>query len=79
VIGRQVEDAFVDHICSEAAQAGIKQLNAEYVKTAKNDIVKTLWAKMGFEKIEENESASFWRKGLELYKARRFEYLSFTR
>jgi FkbH-like protein len=79
VIGRQVEDAFVDHICSEAAQKEIRQINAEYVKTAKNDIVKTFWSKIGFEKIEENESASFWRKGLERYSARRFEYLSFIR
>ena len=79
VIGRQVEDALVDHTCSEAARAGVKQITAEYIKTPKNDLAKEFWLKMGFEKVEENAAASSWRKKLEHYTARKFEYLSFAK
>lgn len=59
--------------------AGVKQITAEYIKTPKNDLAKEFWLKMGFEKVEENAAASSWRKKLEHYTARKFEYLSFAK
>ena len=50
VIGRQAEDAMVDRICRDATKAGRTNISAEYIPTAKNNLVAGFWDKMGFEK-----------------------------
>jgi FkbH-like protein len=76
VIGRQAEDALLDRICSDAAGQGISRINAEYIKTAKNQIAELFWSRMCFEKM--NEKDTVWQKSLKNYKPQKFEYLSLS-
>jgi FkbH-like protein len=75
VIGRQVEDALVDRICRDAAKTGCMTISAEYIRTAKNNLVEGFWDKMGFEK--ENADAKYVRylRQLKNYQSPQFIYL----
>lgn len=75
VIGRQVEDAFVDRICRDAAQADCVSISAEYIPTAKNNLVADFWDKMGFSRQSTEAQRIQYAKGLTDYKSPRFAYL----
>jgi FkbH-like protein len=75
VIGRQVEDAFVDRICRDAVKAGCVSISAEYIPTAKNNLVTDFWDKMGFARVNTEAQRIQYAKGLTDYKSPRFEYL----
>lgn len=75
VIGRQAEDALVDRICRDAAAAGAKELQAQYLQTQKNTLVKDFWDRMGFRKVKTEETSSFYTVDLEEYIYKEFEYI----
>jgi FkbH-like protein len=75
VIGRQAEDALVDRICHDAAEAGCVSISAEYIPTAKNNLAADFWDKMGF--IRENTDVQRVRYSRRLtdYQSPKFTYL----
>ncbi len=75
VIGRQVEDALVDRICRDASDAGCINISAEYVSTAKNNLVADFWDKMGFEKQNADQKQVKYSKLLKNYQPQHFQYL----
>jgi FkbH-like protein len=75
VIGRQVEDALVDRICRDAAKAGCTSISAEYIPTAKNNLVTGFWDKMGFEKENADAKQIRYSKQLKNYQSPQFLYL----
>jgi FkbH-like protein len=75
VIGRQVEDALVDRICRDAAEAGCVSISAEYIPTAKNNLVADFWDKMGFARDNAEAQRIRYSRGLKDYKSPRFAYL----
>ena len=75
VIGRQVEDALVDRICRDAVKAGRASVSAEYVPTAKNNLVADFWDKMGFSRQSTEAHRIQYAKELTDYKSPRFAYL----
>jgi FkbH-like protein len=48
VLGRQVEEATLNVVMAEAARLGARKLIGEYRPTAKNDMVREHYAKLGF-------------------------------
>jgi FkbH-like protein len=77
VIGRQAEDALVDRILKDAVSQNVKTVRAEYIKTAKNDLVTDFWKKVGFKIVESSGEHSTWRFDLANFKPKTFEYLTF--
>lgn len=75
VIGRQVEDALVDRICRDAAKAGCTSISAEYIPTAKNNLVAGFWDKMGFEKENADAKQVRYSRQLKNYQSPQFLYL----
>jgi FkbH-like protein len=75
VIGRQVEDAFVDRICTDASKAGCASVYAEYIPTAKNNLVSDFWSKMRFTEVNKEAQRTQYSRDLKGYKSPRFEYL----
>ena len=75
VIGRQVEDALVDRICRDAVEAGCVTLTAEYIPTAKNNLVADFWDKMGFIRGNMDVQRVRYSKRLTDYQSPRFTYL----
>jgi FkbH-like protein len=75
VIGRQVEDSLVDRICRDAAKAGCTSISAEYIPTAKNNLVAGFWDKMGFEKENADTKQVRYSRQLKNYQPSQFLYL----
>jgi FkbH-like protein len=75
IIGRQVEDAMVDRICRDAIEAGCADISAEYIPSAKNNLVVDFWDKMGFTREKSDTKQVQYSKQLTDYKPPRFEYL----
>ena len=58
ILGKGIEIAFVKKIFTLLAEAGITELKAQYLPTAKNAQVKDFWEKVGFTCTTENEDGS---------------------
>lgn len=63
VLGRQVEYEVLNAIVERAQECGFETLVGEYIKTAKNGMVKDLYEKLGFTHISTNDGSDdthFW-------------------
>jgi len=76
VIGRQIEDALVDRILTDAARQGAARVVAEYVRTAKNGLVREFWKTMAFVPVGDDGRRSSWRMDLAGHEPKRFSYLT---
>jgi FkbH-like protein len=56
VLGRGVEDAFLAHIASAAADRGAVRLRGRYVPTARNSQVSTFYPDRGFQAVTGEEA-----------------------
>ncbi|MBN1765540.1 MAG: HAD family hydrolase [Sedimentisphaerales bacterium] len=77
VIGRQVEDAFVNYILSEAKNCGVRQVKSEYIPTKKNKLVADFWERMNFELKAGDEKTSRRIFGISEFIPVEFTYLVF--
>ena len=68
VIGRNVEFVFMDYILKHLLNSGIKQLNAEYVATAKNSQVENFYEKFGFIQVSSDTKHKTYELDLHKYK-----------
>jgi FkbH-like protein len=55
ILGKQIEDAFLNFVLNNLKQQGIQVVQAQYIPTAKNMQVKDFYAKNGFIIIEPND------------------------
>lgn len=73
VLKRDMEYAMLDVFVEEAAKRGVKLIRGYYYPTAKNKMVKDLFADFGFERISEDEDGStVWTLKTEEYENRNF-------
>jgi FkbH-like protein len=71
VLGRQVEEATLNIVVSEAKRLGVSYLVGEYLPTQKNGIVREHYRKLGFQLDHEtDEGASRWRLPVEEFVGR---------
>jgi len=54
VLGRQIEQATLNVVSEEARRLGVRRIVGEYHPTAKNNMVKDLYLKLGFDSLGEN-------------------------
>jgi len=62
IIGRDVEVAFVNYVALMLKKIGIKKLTGEYIPTKKNELVKDIYRKLGFQ--EEKNRMNLWKLNL---------------
>lgn len=55
VLKRGMEEYIINRMVQEAADRGFKTILAEYIATPKNRMVKDIYEKMGFSRIDENK------------------------
>lgn len=60
VIGRTVEAAMLGHLCRRAAELGCTTLRGTYVPTVKNAMVKDVFARFGFDLLEDAGGTTTW-------------------
>ena len=56
ILGKGIEDAFMNWILNKLKQLNIKIINSKYISTVKNIQVKDFYERFGFEIISESES-----------------------
>jgi FkbH-like protein len=68
VLGRQVEEATMNLVASEASKLGATRLIGEYIPTKKNAMVRDHYQKLQFTKLDsQNDGASTWSLNLTEY------------
>ncbi len=70
VLKRQVEHCLMNEVVSIARQRGVKLIKGTYIPTAKNAIVKELYADLGFSRIDgaSSDDESHWSLAVDEYK-----------
>ncbi len=76
IIGRQAENALVDRICRDASEAGCVSISAEYIPTAKNNLVADFWDKSGLKKLASDRNITQYELLLKEYKPKILKYLN---
>jgi FkbH-like protein len=70
VLGREVEQAMLTKVVTEAKRRGIERLIGTYIATAKNSMVAEHYRKLGFEQVaSENGGQTVWRMNVSEYAA----------
>jgi predicted enzyme involved in methoxymalonyl-ACP biosynthesis len=60
-LGRGVEDALWAAMLRRANRQNVRRLEAEYIPTARNSIVASLYDRLGLQRIEHNSSSTRYR------------------
>jgi FkbH-like protein len=60
VIGRTVEAELLKHLCLHAQRLGCHKLTGTYIPTAKNGMVKDIYARFGFDKTGDDNGVTRW-------------------
>jgi FkbH-like protein len=55
VMGRDVESAFLSSVEMDLRGAGAAEAESVYLPTAKNEVVRDFWDKMGYERVDESD------------------------
>lgn len=75
ILGRNIEYKFIDHVLSEVMDRGIERIEANYIKTNKNDQVADFYKKVGFAKISEDGVTKLYELDLTKYQPRNIDYI----
>lgn len=68
VLGRRVEEAVLAHVAAAAKSEGVSRLVGTYLPTAKNQMVKGLYERLGFDLVENRpDGATVWELALDSY------------
>jgi FkbH-like protein len=60
VIGRSLEETTLQELCRAAEARGCSELRGSYVPSAKNDLVRDLYPRLGFEPVGESDGTTDW-------------------
>ncbi|PNS34500.1 hypothetical protein RJ60_14975 [Mesotoga sp. B105.6.4] len=55
VMGRYVENQFVDYVENMLANMGVEEIEAEYITTKKSAPVKNFWDSLGYKRVKEED------------------------
>ena len=75
VIGRTVEEKLLAHLCAEAIARDRTMLRGSYVPTAKNAIVRDLYARFGFRETGSENGATRWEYDISAHGPIRTEFI----
>lgn len=64
VIGRRLEETTFHELCRAATDRGCTQIRGSYVPTARNGLVRDLFARLGFEPVGESDGVTEWEYDL---------------
>lgn len=72
VIGRQVEDALLDRVLTDAKTQNVESVLAEYIPTAKNALVKQFLPDHAFKRVDDADDCTLWHIELPDYQKKDF-------
>jgi FkbH-like protein len=71
VIGRRLEELTLDLVAAAARAGGARAIVGEFRPTGRNELVRDLYARLGFALVEEGPEGTRWRLDLDGYAPRR--------
>ena len=75
IIGRNVEYAFMNYIIKMLKKRNVSILNAKYIKTRKNALVKNFYDKCSFKPLELSETSRRFTLDLNNYQPNHVNYI----
>ncbi len=75
IIGRNIEFAFIDYLIDMMKREKVKVVKAKYIKTQKNEQVKTFYDKNLFRLTDSNESVRNYTLDVSKYKPKQINYI----
>ncbi|MBI4964438.1 MAG: HAD-IIIC family phosphatase [Desulfomonile tiedjei] len=75
IIGRDIELAFFDFVVDYLRNSGTTSIDAEYVRTLKNDQVATFYDKLGFSLVSESGGEKIYRLDILEYRPGNVDYI----
>jgi len=79
VIGRTLEESVLQELCRAAVDQGCATLEGTYVPSPKNELVRDLYRRLGFDQLDENEGTTRWRYDLAVSGAVVNDFIEITR
>ncbi len=68
VLGRRVEEAILQYVVEQARLRGVTEIIGRYIPTARNGLVRDHFAKLGFDRIDEQaDGETTWRLSIDGY------------
>ena len=67
IIGRKIEEEFLGNILLKLQSLGVDTVQAQYIKSPKNDLVKNFYEKMHFNRISSNNNKTKYSMNLKKY------------
>jgi predicted enzyme involved in methoxymalonyl-ACP biosynthesis len=67
VFGRQLEHEAMNVLVETALRRGVREIRADYLETDKNRVVKDLFGRLGFARMQELPRGSRWALRLDQY------------
>jgi FkbH-like protein len=61
VLGRRLEDLVLDRMVEAARAEGVTAILGEYRPTQRNEMVRDLFARLGFQRVDEDAERTLWR------------------
>jgi len=75
IIGRNIEYAFIDYIISRVKERNINHVEAQYIKTQKNEQVKDFFLKCSFSLSAERKSVKYYSLDISKYGSKQKKYI----
>ena len=76
ILGKRIEEQFLNFALNELKSAGVKKVLAEYIATKKNGQVKDFYGKMGFKKISSEENKDVWQVDLSNFEFKPLDFIA---
>ena len=67
VLGRRVEEAILQHLVAEARGMGISEIIGRFIPTARNELVRDHYSRLGFVQTAADSGETVWRLAIEGY------------
>jgi FkbH-like protein len=67
VLGRRVEEAILEHLVAQVRMLGVTEIIGRYIPTARNDLVRDHYNRLGFAQIAAENGETVWRLAVDSY------------
>jgi predicted enzyme involved in methoxymalonyl-ACP biosynthesis len=67
VLGRRVEEAILGHLVAQVRLLGLTEIIGRYIPTARNELVRDHYSRLGFARIAAENGETVWRLAVDSY------------
>jgi predicted enzyme involved in methoxymalonyl-ACP biosynthesis len=76
ILGKKIEEQFLNYALNELKSIGAKKVLAKYIATKKNGQAKDFYGRMGFKKISSEENKDVWQVDLNNFEFKPLDFIA---